>query len=277
MLNETYPVRWSGQQAVMALPEHIDVSNAGQVREELLSAINRGAKSLIADMTATMSCDQAGTDAVVRAYQRAIVSGTELRLVVAAQIVRRVLSSNGLGRLVAIYPTLESATAARAPAVVPRRPARPAGVSSPIGAVVGPRKAGTNFPAEIGPSPVPIAVGHTTLAVIRDITGTRRPDDVAHHAQAAVAAEQERRSRELLDTVVTTLFHVGLSLQAAIELPAEATRQRITDALGRLDQTISQIRSTAFTGRSYQAGARTSQPGHSPCGQPPEAGEGSGN
>ena len=39
----SYPVRWVGRQAVVTLPEHIDVPNAGQIREELLSVINRGA------------------------------------------------------------------------------------------------------------------------------------------------------------------------------------------------------------------------------------------
>jgi anti-anti-sigma regulatory factor len=73
-----------------------------------------GATSLIADMSATISCDYAGADAVVRACRRAILTGTELRLVVTAQIVRRVLSTSGLDRLVAIYPSLESAAAARA-------------------------------------------------------------------------------------------------------------------------------------------------------------------
>ena len=50
MVNDTYPVRWTGRQAVVALPEHIDVSNAGEIREELLWVINRGAAALIADM-----------------------------------------------------------------------------------------------------------------------------------------------------------------------------------------------------------------------------------
>ena len=37
------------------LPEHIDVSNAGPIPEELLSVINRGAEALIADLTTTIS------------------------------------------------------------------------------------------------------------------------------------------------------------------------------------------------------------------------------
>src|ERR1700730_4907756 len=85
VIRDIYPVQWTGRQAVVALPEHIDVSNAGQIREQLLSVINRGATALIADMTATISCDHAGADAVVRAHQRAVISGAELRLVVTEQ------------------------------------------------------------------------------------------------------------------------------------------------------------------------------------------------
>jgi anti-sigma B factor antagonist len=117
VFRDTYPVRWTGQQAVVALPEHIDVSNASEVREELLWVINRGATALIADMTATLSCDQSGADAIMRAYQRALASGTELRLVVTAQIVRRMLGINGLDRLIPVYPFVEAATAAATPAV----------------------------------------------------------------------------------------------------------------------------------------------------------------
>jgi anti-anti-sigma factor len=99
MLTDICPVRWTGRRAVIALPEHIDVSNAGPVREELLSVINRGAEALIADLTATISCDHAGADALARGYQRAVASGTELRLVVTAPVVRQILSLNGLDRL----------------------------------------------------------------------------------------------------------------------------------------------------------------------------------
>ena len=133
MLKDLNHVQWTGRQAVVALPEHIDVSNAGPIREELLWAINRGAKALTADLTTTISCDHAGADALVRAHQRAILSGTELRIVVTAPIVRRMLSLNGLDRLVPIYPSLEAATAARAPAaVIPVAAARPEGPAAAI-------------------------------------------------------------------------------------------------------------------------------------------------
>jgi anti-anti-sigma regulatory factor len=52
---DTYPARWASGQAIMTLPGQVDVSNAGQIREQLLSLIKRGAAALITDMTATMS------------------------------------------------------------------------------------------------------------------------------------------------------------------------------------------------------------------------------
>ncbi len=113
---DSYPVRWVGRQALVALPEHIDVSNAGQIREELLSVINRDAEALIVDMTATISCDLTGADAVARAYQRAVVSRTDLRLVVTSGVVLRMLGMTGVGRLVPVYPSVEAALAARSPA-----------------------------------------------------------------------------------------------------------------------------------------------------------------
>ena len=113
MPDDIYSVRWTGQQAVVAFPEEVDVSNAGQLREELLSVINRGAAVLIADMTDTVSCDHAGVDAIGRVYQRALVSGTELRLVVGSEIVRRVLAMSGVDRVVSIYPFVAASLAAR--------------------------------------------------------------------------------------------------------------------------------------------------------------------
>jgi anti-sigma B factor antagonist len=91
----------------------------------LLSVINGGATALIADMTATTSCDHAGSGAVERAFRRAVICGTELRLVVTAEHVSRVLSLSGLDRLVPIYPSLEAATAASPPAEVLAVVARP--------------------------------------------------------------------------------------------------------------------------------------------------------
>ncbi len=115
---------------MLTLPEHVDATNTNRFREQLLELINRGAAVLIADMTETVSCDHGGADALVRAYHRASVNGTQLRISVASPLVRRILTANGLDRLVSIYPSLEAALAARPPdSAVPARPdqARAAG------------------------------------------------------------------------------------------------------------------------------------------------------
>ena len=123
MPENTCPVRWTGRQAVVTLPECIDRSNADQVREQLLLVINRGAVMLIADLAATVSCDYSGADALARACRRAVASGTDLRLVVSADVVRRVLGLSGLDRLISIYPTLEAAAAGAECREVPGEPA----------------------------------------------------------------------------------------------------------------------------------------------------------
>jgi len=112
MRDDPFPVEWTGRQAVVAFPGHVGISNVDQLRDRLLAVINRGPALLIADMTGTASCDHAGVEAIARACQRAGISGTQVRLAVIAPVVRRVLTIEGLDRLVPIYPTLEAAMAA---------------------------------------------------------------------------------------------------------------------------------------------------------------------
>ena len=109
------PVQWHGDQAVVTLPEQMDVSNAGLIREELPWVINRGT-ALVVDMTATILCDRAGAAAVARARQRAVVSAPGCGRSSPPSWLRRVLSLSGLERLVRVYPSLEAALAVTAPA-----------------------------------------------------------------------------------------------------------------------------------------------------------------
>jgi len=121
MPDDQFPVQWMGQRAIVAFPGQVDVSNVDQLRDRLLSVINRGVGVVVADMTGTLSCDHAAVDAIARACQRAAVSGTQFRLVVTAPAIRRVLGIEGLDRLVWIYSSLEAATAGL-PGSSPARP-----------------------------------------------------------------------------------------------------------------------------------------------------------
>ena len=341
------PVAWTGRRAVVAFPEHVDMSNAAQIREQLLAVFDRGAVVVIADMSATAWCDYVGVDAVARACQRAAVCRAELRLVVTARAVRRLLAAEGLDRLVPVYSSVEAAITAgepdddlAPPIAASRSPARPqdgpengpgpaplnetvlrqlidaladgivladedgrivlanrraaemfgyrpgalAGqlVESLIPAglrdahrldraayalkptarpmadrarLVGLRQDGSTIPVTIALRPVPTASGHFVLAVVRDATQEHWQDDLADLVRA-VLAEQAQHAEDLLDRVVGSLFHVGLSLDTAAGQPAELARERISQALQRLDNTVHEIRDHVFRSQRPGSGHR---------------------
>ena len=340
---------WPDRRAVVTFPERVGAPDAAGIGEQLLSALSGGAVTLIADMSATVWCDRAGVDAVARAYQRAAASQAELRLVIPAPEVRRLMSAEGLDRLVPVYSSLEAALAAGSPdgpgaddppgqaVSAPPWPARPqagrdngsrsaapvteavlrqlvdalddgvvladgdgtivlanrrlaamfgyqpgelagqlvealipaglrdahrrqraAYADKPVARpmadrarLVGVRKDGSTVPATITLAPVPTVGEHLVLAVVRDATQAQQRDDLAVLLSAAAALEVEH-GRELLDRVVGSLFHAGLALEAAAGLPADVARERISEALRRLDDTIHEIRDHVF--RSWRPG-----------------------
>jgi len=348
VVKDPYPVRWVGKRVVVTLPEHVVASDSGQIREQLVGLISQGVAVLVADMTATVSCDHSGADALLHAYQRASGNGTQLRVAATAEGVRRTLDAAGLDRLISIHPSVQAAVGAAAPGAVislaqrrarrqdgdqagSGRPARRAAgqrdgllaagitpavvwglvdgladgvvladgdgmlvlanrraeemfgyprgelagrpvesliparlrdahagfragyakepAARPMAArarLAGLRTDGTTFPVRVSLSPVPTATGRVIMAVIRDITDEQPRADLAELARVAAVAEQARRGQELLDRVVNGLFHVGLSLQDASDLPHEAAMQRIADAFDRLDETIREIRDQVF-------------------------------
>jgi anti-anti-sigma factor len=320
------PVAWTGRRAVVAFPEHVDMSNAAQIREQLLEVFDRGAAVVIADMSATVWCDYVGVDAVARACQRAAICQADLRLVATAPAVRRLLAAEGLDQLVPVYSSVEAAITAgnpdgpenglspaplneavlrqlvdaladgivlvdedgrimlanrRAAAMFGSRPGElggqlveslmPAGLrdahrldraayalkpaARPMAdraALVGLRKDGSTIPLRITLRPVPTASGHFVLAVIRDATHEQAQDDLVGLVRG-VLAEQAQHAEDLLDRVVGSLFHVGLSLDAAAGQPADLARERIGQAVQRLDDTVREIRGHVF--RSQRPGS----------------------
>ena len=109
MSGQHFPVLWIGHTAVVALPAEIDITNADQVREDLLSVLNQGAALLIADLSQTGFCDSAGVSALARSFRRAEANQGEMRLVVGTVSVARVLTLTGIDRLIDIYPSVDAA------------------------------------------------------------------------------------------------------------------------------------------------------------------------
>jgi anti-anti-sigma factor len=96
---------------IVTLPDEIDVTNAPGVGEELLKALGTGAPVVIADMTTTVFCDSRGLRHLLLARDRAETTGAEVRLVIQAEAVLRILHTTGVDQLFRIYPSVQSALA----------------------------------------------------------------------------------------------------------------------------------------------------------------------
>lgn len=210
------------RQLVALLPEQVDVSNAEPIGEQLLRLIDHAPAVLIADMTATVSCDHAGAAALARVYQQALANGTELRLVISTPAVRRVIAISGLDRLVPVFPALEEARAERRLADV---------------------------------LPLVPRVARTGSATRPALPGGPRPVsrlDMGNTVNAANRALSERQTvlrspfQEMLIHITSRVIQAGVTLQAAIGLPSAALEQAAEQALDVLSSTISEARTAAF-------------------------------
>lgn len=95
--------------AVVVLPGEIDISNAGQIRADLLAAIDAGHSVVVADMSLTSFCDCAGVSALLAAGSHAARAAVELRVVARARPVLRTFDLTGLAMALPVHPTVSAA------------------------------------------------------------------------------------------------------------------------------------------------------------------------
>lgn len=95
---------------LVTLPAQLDETNAAEISAGLIAAAEGHPHVLVADMSRTRFCDWAGARALARAFSQATTGGTELRLVTASEAVRRVISLNGLDRVIPIYEDVTAAS-----------------------------------------------------------------------------------------------------------------------------------------------------------------------
>lgn len=96
---------------VVQFPAEFDSSNAGNVAEQLRTAIAPGASTVVADLTTTAFRDSSGLRVMLLARDWATADDVELRLAVPPGPTLEVLKLLGLDKLVPIYPALAEALA----------------------------------------------------------------------------------------------------------------------------------------------------------------------
>jgi anti-sigma B factor antagonist len=107
---------------VVVAPEEIDASNSGWLHAVLWEAADRSHGTFVVDMTRTQFCDSGGLGVLVRAHNRALADGGELRLVrPTSAAVLHVLALTGIDQVIPSFPSLYEAVVP-APATAPRPP-----------------------------------------------------------------------------------------------------------------------------------------------------------
>jgi stage II sporulation protein AA (anti-sigma F factor antagonist) len=104
-----FPVEVVEGVPVVRAPEEIDITNAGGLKVALLEAAGPRRALVVVDMSGTRFSDSAGLNALVAAARQARAEGGEVRLVVVAGAVARLMALTGVDRVIPIYASLEDA------------------------------------------------------------------------------------------------------------------------------------------------------------------------
>jgi anti-sigma B factor antagonist len=94
---------------IVRLPAEVDLATAQEVRDSLLSTVNRGGIHLVVDATDVTFIDSTGVNALIRGRERAELLGGSVHVASDASSVRRVLEVTQLSRVLHLVPTMEQA------------------------------------------------------------------------------------------------------------------------------------------------------------------------
>ena len=94
---------------VVPLPAEIDLTCASEIRDTLLSTLNRGGTHLVVDARHVTFMDSSGINALVRARERAERLGGSLHVVSDARCVRRLMEVTQLERVLHLVPEMQDA------------------------------------------------------------------------------------------------------------------------------------------------------------------------
>lgn len=118
-----FPVEMVRGVPVVAAPEEIDITNAGELRAVLAESAARGGGTLVVDLTRTHFCDTAGLHALVGAHKRAQTEAGQVLVVIPDPGVLRIFAITGLDQVIPNFTGLDEALAqVPAPASQPPHP-----------------------------------------------------------------------------------------------------------------------------------------------------------
>jgi anti-sigma B factor antagonist len=95
----------------IALSGEVDLYTAPRLKEELVGAIDDGAKNVVVDMTDTAFIDSTTLGVLVGGLRRLRPNGGELALVVTDRNIRKIFEITGLDRVFSIHETRDGAVA----------------------------------------------------------------------------------------------------------------------------------------------------------------------
>jgi anti-sigma B factor antagonist len=97
---------------VVAMPAEIDITTTDQLRGVLFDAAVRGHATVVVDMSRTRFCDSDGLHVLLRAHERAVAEGGELRLVLPGDgPIPRIVTLMCLDQLIPSFASLAEALA----------------------------------------------------------------------------------------------------------------------------------------------------------------------
>ncbi len=94
--------------AVVTVGGEVDLYTAPQLRNELVGALEEGARRLVVDMSRTEFCDSTGISVLLSAMKRSRDKGGDLEIAAPKPAVMKVLEVTGLDEVFTIHPDLEA-------------------------------------------------------------------------------------------------------------------------------------------------------------------------
>ncbi|ADH70647.1 MULTISPECIES: STAS domain-containing protein [Nocardiopsis] len=94
--------------AVVTVGGEIDLYTAPQLRDELIGALEDGARRLVVDMSRVEFCDSTGISVLLSAMKRSRDKDGDLELVAPRPAVTKVLEVTGLDAVFVIHPDLDA-------------------------------------------------------------------------------------------------------------------------------------------------------------------------